>query len=212
MSKLYANFTITDAGKKVIPKTDISPMIGESISNRLEYLVQRLENMTFQSTFDGRDFEISDTSREVIVMMIQDQIINKGNSHTLNDFLANFYEPNETDVTQLVSTAIGPALNLDNLKQYWTPITPPKQGITLNFPGSDNEKQDRSRLSAYIILWYTIISPVLRSASTGGRKRLSGLRRSSNNKRYKSRRRTLSTKRHRTKRRRLSTKRSTKRR
>ncbi len=208
MSKLYANFTITDAGKKVIPKTDIFPMIENSISDRLENLVDRLKNMTFQSTFDGRHFEISDTSIEVIGRMIHDQIINKGNSHTLNDFLANFYEPNETDVTQLASTASGPALNLDNLKQYWTPITPPKQGITLTFPGSDNEKQeDRSRLSAYIILWYTIISPGLSSASAGGRKRLSGLRRSSNNKRYKSRRRTLSTRR--TKR---STKRSTKRR
>ena len=129
MSRLFANFTITDRVKPVIDKKVVYPMIQQSILDRLENLVDRLKQMQFQATIKGIEIEISDTSKEVIGMMIHENTINKDNSSTLNDFLTNFYEPNETDATQLLSTATGPALNLDNLEQYWNPITPPRSKV-----------------------------------------------------------------------------------
>jgi hypothetical protein len=186
----------------------------------VEHVDNVLNKMGLETTFNGKkDIEISDRSKELMELLVHQKIINESNSGTLKHFLAHFYKPNRTDVPQLISgDPRSVNINLDDLKKYWSPITSPDKGIELSFPNSDNPKDDEwARLSAYIILWYTIIVPALqeprdrsafrssrnrsrsrsrdRSRNSGGsrkkrgagRKRLSGVRRSSNNKRYKSR-------------------------
>ncbi len=204
MSTLVANF------KQNVPKASIDsipnyPMINQHIEHTLENFVDRLGAMNFQSTFDGTNIQINEPSKEVIETMIHENIINNVNSGTLKDFLTNFYEPNDKDVDQLNTIRPGPRLNIDMLKQFWNPTTPLTQGINLTFPGSADVLQERARLSAYIILWHTIIeSKVNRSTAAGGRKRLSGLRRSASSKRKPTsaakRRRTATTKSKRTRR------------
>jgi hypothetical protein len=212
MSVLYANFSITKPGKTRLELASLSPKENESINDRLETMVRVLKEMDPQSTLAGIDIQISEPSKEVIEMMIHEKIINKDNSSTLNKFLTNFYKHNETDVTQLININVhDQALTPEMLDRFFNPTINVPVGINLEFPGSDDVINDviqnRSRLSAYIILWYTIIAIKLEVASGGGRKRLSGVRRSSNNKRYKSRgpskhkRRTRHTTRRRTKRR-----------
>jgi hypothetical protein len=192
MSILYANFSESiGIGKNSLGPKHLSQEISKDINHKLGNLVRVLNGMEFKTTLNGIDIQISDTSKEVIRLMIYEKKINKDNSSTLNDFLTNFYEPNETDVAQLIGyyNTSGPTLTLDNLKSFFNPTIDVRVGINLNFPGSEDVIQNRSRLSAYIILWYTIIATELGGASAGGRKRLSRVRHSSNNKRRKTRRR-----------------------
>ena len=199
MSVLSANFSLASSGKNRLGLEPLSPGISKDINDKLENLVELLKRMKFEATFTGTDIQISEISKEVIGRMIHENKINKENSGDLTLFLANFYEPNKTDATQLITTnTSGPALNLDNLNSFFNPTRDVPVGINLNFPGSDDVIQNRSRLSAYIILWYTIIATELGVASAGGRKRLSRVRHSSNNKRRKTRHRSSTKRRTRT--------------
>jgi hypothetical protein len=144
--------------------------------------------MELNKTFIGMSIDILEPSTEIIKSGIHTGKINKENSGDLTLFLANFYEPNESDIAQLKTVFTGPDINLNSLNSFFNPTSDAPVGINLEFPGSsDITEEDRSRLSAYIILWHTIISKELKK-SNGGRKRLSHVRHSSNNKRYKSRR------------------------
>jgi hypothetical protein len=195
MSVLYANFSITSSGKKRLELEPLSTGISGSINDRLSNYDERLKAMAYQATFTGRSINISETSTEIIKSGIHSRQINKENSGDLTSFLANFYNPNELDIVHLKNVSSGPDINLNNLNSFFNPTSDVLVGINLDFPGSsDIAEENSSRLSAYIILWNTIISKEP-NISNGGRKRLSRVRHSSNNKRRKTRRRP-STKRH----------------
>ena len=192
MSVLYANFSITDNGKNSLKLEPLSPMISGNINDRLSGYYNRIISMGLHTTFTGSSINISEPSTEIIRSGIHAGKINKKNSGDLTLFLANFYIPNESDIEQLKTVFTGPDIDLDSLNSFFNPMSDVPVGINLDFPGSDDVIQNSSRLSAYIILWHTIISKELGGASAGGRKRLSRVRHSSNNKRYKSRRRSSS--------------------